>query len=214
MKATSNPPPFVWMQRIRPRSGVSTSTASTTRKIKPLAPHPIPQVINLVIFQLVWITTVLGVASNRVWPGVAILCFFFIINAAISATSRVDLMLASIAVPLGAVIDTVFIRAGLLSFEMNLPWPGFAPIWTLILWANFALILNNGLQWLQGRYKIAAILGFIGGPLSYLGGIGLGAGELRGAPLTAFLIIGSCWAIVTPLLLMAARELTGRTANS
>jgi len=46
--------------------------------------------------------------------------------------------------------------------------------------------------------------------LSYLGGMRLGAGELHVAPLTAFLIIGLCWAIVTPFLLMAARELTRR----
>jgi hypothetical protein len=190
------------------------STMNTTCDLKPLLLFPVPKVINLAMFQLVWVTTVFGVAHDRLWPGMAILSFFLIINTTISATARVDLTLATIAVTLGAAIDTVFIRAGLLSFEMNLPWLGFAPIWILILWANFALILNNGLQWMQGHYKIAAILGFIGGPLSYLGGIGLGAGELHVAPLTAFLIIGSCWAIVTPLLLMAARELTRRTAKS
>ena len=167
--------------------------------------------INLVFFQLVWIVTVLGVNLNRALPGLAILCIFLIMHAIISATPRVDMILASIAVTIGLVIDTVFIQAGLLSFEMNLPWPGIAPFWILILWANFALILNSGLRWLQGRYKIAAILGFIGGPLSYLGGVKLGAGELHVAPLTAFLVIGLCWAIVTPLLLMAARELTRRS---
>lgn len=181
---------------------------------RPLLIQPIHQFINLVFFQLVWIVTVLGVNLNRALPGLAILCFFFIVHAVISATVRVDMILAAIAVMMGLVIDTFFIRVGLLSFDMNLPWPGIAPFWILILWVNFALILNNGLRWLQGRYKIAAILGFIGGPLSYLGGVKLGAGELHVAPLTAFLIIGSCWAIVTPLLLMAARQLTQRAMKS
>jgi len=181
---------------------------------RPFSIPPIQPFINLVIFQLVWIVTVIGVNLNRVLPGLAVLCFLFIVHAVNSATVKADMILVAIAVTMGLVIDTFFIQAGLLSFEMNLPWPGIAPFWILILWVNFALILNNGLRWLQGRYKIAAILGFIGGPLSYLGGVKLGAGELHVAPLTAFVIIGLCWAIVTPLLLMVARELTQRTMKS
>jgi len=187
---------------------------NTTDDLKRLPVSPVAQAINLVFFQLVWIITVLGVARDRIWPGLAALCLFFIIHAAISATARIDLILASIAITLGLVIDTVLLQGGLLSFEMNLPWPDIAPLWILILWVNFALLLNNGLRWLQGRYKIAAILGFIGGPLSYLGGIKLGAGELHVTPLVAYLIIGLCWAIITPLLLMVARELTRRTMQS
>ena len=170
----------------------------------------VPLIINLVIFQLVWIITVISVGLDRIWPGPAILCFYFAVHTMVSTTVRADFFLAAIAVAMGLVIDTVLIQAGVLSFGMNLPWAGVAPFWIWILWANFALTLNSCLGWLHGRYKIAAIFGFVGGPLSYHFGIRLGAGELLVTPLIAFLIIGLCWSVVTPLLLFSARELTRR----
>ena len=182
-----------------------------TSYFRPSVLDLVPQLIKRVFFQLVWFITVLSVSLDRIWPGPAILCFFFVVHSMISATVRADFILAAIAVMMGLVIDTVFVQTGLLRFEMNQPWPGVAPVWILILWANFALTLNNGLGWLQGRYKTAAILGFFGGSLSYLFGIGLGAGELLVTPLMAFLIIGVCWSIATPLLLFTARELALRT---
>ena len=181
---------------------------------RPILTGTVQLVISLIFFQLVWIVTVLSVNPNRLWPGLIALCLFFVVLAVISRAPMVDFMLVTIAVSIGLVIDTLFIQAGLLSFDMNLPWPGVAPFWILILWANFALILNNGLGWLQGRLKTAALLGFFGGPLSYLAGIKLGAGELRVTQVKALLILGLCWAIVTPLLLFIARELRVRTLKS
>ena len=171
----------------------------------------VPQIINLVIFQLVWVITVVSASLDRIWPSPAALCFFLAVHSMISTTARPDFILAAIAVTMGFVIDTVFIQTGVLRFEMNLPWLSVAPFWLWILWVNFALTLNNCLGWLQGRYQMAAIFGFVGGPLSYLFGIRLGAGELLVTPLTAFFIIGLCWSVTTPFLLFAARELARRT---
>lgn len=177
--------------------------------------YPVSRIINLAFFQLVWIVTIIGVDLNLVWPGLMMLCVFFIVNAIFLTEAngplvKTDLILVVLAAMMGLVIDTLFIQSGVLSFKINRPWAGIAPLWILILWANFALILNHGLRWMQGRHLAAAILGFFGGPASYLVGIRLGAGELNVAPLTAFMIIGLCWAAVTPLLLTTARELTKR----
>lgn len=169
--------------------------------------RPIPQIINLVIFQLVWFITVFSVISDKIWLGPAAFCFFFLLHLMIATNRRADFLLAVIAVMIGLLIDTVLVQAGLLRFEMSLPWPGVAPFWILILWANFALTLNNGLSWLRGHYKTSAILGFVGGSLSYFFGIRLGAGELLITPGIALLIIGLCWSIVTPLLLFTAKKL-------
>jgi hypothetical protein len=51
------------------------------------------------------------------------------------------------------------------------------------------------LEWLSGRYALAAVLGAVAGPLSYLGGERLGAITVE-SPLA----IGIEWAIATPLL--------------
>jgi len=65
----------------------------------------------------------------------------------------------------------------------------------------FATTLNASLGWLAGRYRLAAALGAICGPVSYVAGARLGAIELpahAGLSLTAIAIV---WAGVMPSLL-------------
>jgi hypothetical protein len=173
---------------------------------QPFVSHRAPQFINLAFFQLVWIMTVLGVTMNHLWLGPTSFAFFLAVHISISRAVKTDLILIAVAVAAGMIIDTIYIRSGLFRYVANVPWQGIAPFWILILWANFALTLNHCLSWLHGRYKTAAMLGFIGGPLSYFGGVKLGAAQLTAAPVSAFLIVGVCWAAITPLLLYVAEK--------
>jgi hypothetical protein len=77
------------------------------------------------------------------------------------------------------------------------------PIWMITLWLLFATTLNVSLKWLQGRYLIAAVFGFIGGPLAYWGGAKLGAiNWLQHFELLLALAIG--WALLMPILVWLA----------
>ena len=169
--------------------------------------------INLVFFQVVWFLTVIGAANGSLWPGCIGLAAFFAVHQWASATAGADFRLAICAVFAGLVCEAAFVRAGLLLYPTATVFVLGVPVWILILWANFALTMNGCLRWLQGKYALAALLGFMGGPLSYFGGIKLGAATVGHSLQLALASIAICYAIVTPLLLYLARHLAGLKAR-
>jgi len=75
------------------------------------------------------------------------------------------------------------------------------------LWASFATTLNVSLRALHGRL-IASLLGAVGAPLAYYSGQKLGAVQMVNAG-AALAVVAAGWALLTPLLLLAARRLDG-----
>ena len=51
----------------------------------------------------------------------------------------------------------------------------FPPIWIICLYPLFSLLLNHSLKFIKRNYLISFLFGFLGGPLSYIGGQALGA---------------------------------------
>ena len=82
----------------------------------------------------------------------------------------------------GTVIDTY--RGG---------YPGvdwLRPLWITAMWCNFAITLNLGLKWLQGRYLLAAVLSAVAGPANYLAGARMGAIQLNaGLPVSIVVLV-------------------------
>jgi hypothetical protein len=77
----------------------------------------------------------------------------------------------------------------------------------------FATTLNGSMSWLAGRYRLAAVLGAICGPISYAAGARLGAIEF---PLHAGLSlvgIAVVWACVMPSLLWLPEFLATSTVR-
>jgi len=167
--------------------------------------------INLIFFQAVWFATVCGPGNGIHWLGLPALAVFAGYHFFSAATGRVDFILVAISVLLGILVETAYLRFDVLIYAFNMPSPHFAPYWILFLWANFALILNTGLQWLHGKYFLAGILGFIGAPLAYFSGVKLGAATTGMTPALAYLAIAFSWAVVTPVLLFLARLLSRRS---
>lgn len=81
------------------------------------------------------------------------------------------------------------------------------PPWLLSLWPVFACAMMRGhsLEWLQTRLPLAAVIGAVVGPLSYVGGGRLGALELDGW--RSLVTIAGCWAVAMPALALLARAL-------
>ena len=124
------------------------------------------------------------------------------------ATAKADFQLAGVSILLGFLIETAVIQTGILSYVNSITPTKFAPVWILILWANLALTLNGCLSWLQGRYWLASLLGALGGPLTYFGGMKLGAATTELPIVAAFVVIAVIYAFATPLLLLIARKIT------
>jgi hypothetical protein len=164
--------------------------------------------LNFLLFQLGWFACVLGAARGLPWAGVIAATVIVAWHLLRAAQPRHELALVAVAALLGALFETLLAQSGWVRFGTGVLVAGTAPYWMVALWALFATTLNVSLRWLRPHRWLAALLGALGGPAAYYAGARLGALELpaAGAALGA---IAAGWALLTPLLLRAARRLDG-----
>lgn len=112
---------------------------------------------------------------------------------------------------IGLAWDSVMVAAGWLSYPSGMIIPGLAPYWIVAIWMLFATTLNVSFRWLHGRFGLAALMGAIFGPLSYIAGARAGAVELVN-PSAALISLAGSWALMMPGLLLVARQLDGTAA--
>lgn len=172
-----------------------------------MASQRIAVAINATLYQAGWFACVLGAAHASPWLGVLAAVPIIAWHLARSTEPRRELALIVAAACLGAVFETALLQSGLVSYE-GAPRASVAPLWMVALWAMFATTLNVSLRSLRGHLVLGALLGAVGAPAAYYAGARLGAMQLAtlGAALTA---IAVGWALLTPLLLRAARQLDG-----
>lgn len=101
---------------------------------------------------------------------------------------------------IGIAQDTALIQLGVLQFDGG----ALPPVWLFAMWVLFATTLNHSLSWLQQRWWLAALLGAIGGPLSYLAGERLGALNVNRDLLP---ILSITWAMSMPLLMQIVQRM-------
>lgn len=164
--------------------------------------------VNLLCFQIVWFATVYGPGAGLPWLGVPAFAIFAMCHFPAARNLHGDALLVVVAVLIGLIVETVFIELDVIVYAYNIPFATVAPFWILILWANFALTINTGLRWLHGHYLAAALLGFVGAPIAYFGGIQLGAGRPGIEPALTYVGIGLAWAVVTPILVYLGGRLS------
>ena len=151
------------------------------------------------LFQAAWLACVLGAAHDRAGLGFLAVVAAVLVTWCLSDRPGLEIVLTVLAVLLGLAWDTVMLRAGWVRYASPGPLSLWAPAWILALWALFATLLRGPLSWLHGRPLLAAALGAIGGPLSYLAAVRLGAGSFPD-PTQALLILAAGWAVMTPVL--------------
>ena len=161
------------------------------------------------LFQAAWFACGLGAAHGRSAWGVLAVAVAVALTWAASNARGDELRLTALALLMGLAWDTALLQRGLLAYASPGPLPSLAPLWILTLWALFATLLRGPLAWLQGRPLLAALLGAVGGPLSYLAAVRLGAGRFADDSL-AMLVLALGWGVMTPALTEAARHLEQR----
>ena len=165
-------------------------------------------VLNVVLFQAGWFACVLAAARGMPWLGALAAAAIVAWHLARAPRARPEFELVALAMAAGAAFETLLVQSGWLRFGSGMLVAGTAPYWMVALWAVFATTLNVSMRWLRERPAIAALLGAIGGPAAYWSGARFGAMELAAAG-AALAAIAAGWAILTPLLLGAARRLDG-----
>lgn len=185
------------MSAVQSESGARVSARTTTSLI-----------VNVAAFQVGWFACVLGAARGWPWAGTALAAVIVAWHAARAARPEQELKLIGLALLIGALFDSTLALLGWLTFASGTLIQGTAPHWILAMWALFATTLNVSLNWLKGRFLIAALLGGIAGPLSYWAGERLGAVVLVD-PGLALGALGVGWAIMMPALTELARRYDG-----
>lgn len=169
--------------------------------------------INIIFYQVAWLIAVLGAARGDWWAGPAAVTAFAVVQLWLSKQPRADLYLMVIAAAVGFVIDSGFAQSGALRYASSEQWT-FAPFWIVALWINFSLTLNHSLSYLKLHLALASLLGAIGAPLAYWGAAkGWNAIAFEGHPTATLAALAFVWAVVTPLLCMAARYFTDRDSQ-
>lgn len=156
----------------------------------------------LILFKVVW----LAIVTSAVWSVPALGAVAVAVHFAIEVSHygrRAVVVPVLVTGLVGYLVDNLYVVSGLLSFPQGGLLP--APIWMALLWMNFALVLEPGMDWLDKRPMLAAALGATGGPLAYSAGIGLGLIETTAAPWIAYGVIGVVWALAMPILVHFCR---------
>ena len=164
--------------------------------------------INFVAFQLGWFSCVLSAAKGLPWLGLIVVCLVVALHIGSSEKPRNEWQLLMLAVFTGLVFDSLLVSGGLVRYPSWMLFTGMAPYWILAMWALFSTTLNLSMGWLKSSLALAAVMGAVFGPLSYLAGARLGAIVLIDS-FSSMILLAIIWALVMPILIYAASRFEG-----
>jgi hypothetical protein len=169
---------------------------------------PLPVVLwNIVSLNLGWYAGVLGAANGHVWLGPLFVAVLVAIHLTLIPARQRELATLAAAAIFGYLLDSIMVLAGVLDFPAQARAGMPSTVWMVALWVNFAMALNVALHWLQRRYLLAAVLGAIGGPTAYFGGIHFGGLVAPAGVPVLVMAIAIQWAVAMPLVLVGAARL-------
>ncbi len=162
--------------------------------------------LNFILFQVSWFACVMGAANSQPWLGVIVTIMVLAWHLYQTNQAHRELKVLVSTMMIGALLDQSLLSLDLIDYQ-NHGWSiSIVPGWILALWLAFATTLNMSMAWMHKRYWISFIFGMIGGPLAYLAAEKLGAVIVAGQLAYVALAVG--WAIITPLLLLIARNIS------
>ena len=156
------------------------------------------KVFNLVIFQLCWLTCVLGAAAKLPLAGPAAILLLLTLESRLFDNFERKLKGYCVVAIIGIGIDLIAIKTGAFSFEAD----GYAlfgyPIWMCALWFGFATTFDSSLHWMKSRLWALLLFGLKGGPVAFYAASKLGAINIGPDAFTSYCIIGLTWALIIP----------------
>lgn len=165
---------------------------------------------NALGFNAAWWLCLLGVKWAMPWLGpVAMLLFLAIHFRYLAYGKREFYLLLSVAL-LGTMVDSTKAFTGLIEYRGGYGIAWLAPLWITAMWVGFAALLNHALGWLRGRYLLAALLGALFGPLSYITGVNFNILEFQMPKAVSIAVLAAVWAVAVPLLFLMSNWIVGR----
>jgi hypothetical protein len=164
------------------------------------------RIINTLLFYGGWCWCLNDVARGTALYGLWSIVLIVIYQLYRSHTRKADCLFVLFVTMLGPLSDIIYVKLGLLSYHTpfhSILW--LPPLWILMLWALVAVNIPL-FDWLYQKWVLAALLGAIGGPLSYLSAVRLGGVSFTGPLPLTFIVIGGIWAILLPLLIWLSEK--------
>ena len=168
----------------------------------------IKAIANFILFQMAWFAAVIGGAYG--WPMLGALPAIIVVAIHLGynlAHLKQEILLVVGVTALGAIVETAFIAFGALHYARTSDNAALPPIWIIALWFAFGTLPHGSLGWLSGRIWPQLLLGAVFGPLSYLGGVRLGAATLGEPIMISLAVIGCGWALAMALIFKTADRL-------
>ncbi len=157
------------------------------------------QVANFAVFQLAWFAAVLGAAHGMPLAGTACVAAAIGWHLWVSVRPAQEARLVALACLVGFAVETAIVQQGHVAYPSGQPVPQLAPYWIVALWGLLAIALNVTMRWLRARLWLAAALGAVVGPLSFVSGVRLGGAQFVHAE-PALLTLALAWAVLLPLM--------------
>lgn len=165
---------------------------------------------NFLAFQAGWFACLLGAANGNYWLGPMAITGVFVLNLYLTGEYIRETVIGLIFIAVGFAVDTQLTFFGVYTPQENILPSPFSPPWLMAMWLNLATIFNVSLRWMHGKYRLAALLGGLGGPLSYYGGGSLGALAYNDPLAFNLLVSAAVWTAITPLLLFTVTRINMR----
>jgi len=175
------------------------------------APSRGRQLANFAVFEAAWFACIQGVAHGQPLWGTVAVAAAIAWHVAISARPATELALVTILGALGLVAESLVVAQGHVAYPAGQPVAWLAPYWMVALWAELGIALNVTLRWLKRRPLLAVVLGAVGGPLSFLGGVRLGGARFVDEP-AALATLAAMWALLLPLAMWISDRFDGVAA--
>ena len=166
------------------------------------------QLLNFALFQAAWLAGVLGAAHGMPLLGTMAVVAVIAWHISVSARPAAEAKLVAAALAIGALFETFCAQLGQVTFASGQPEPHLAPYWMVAMWGLLAIALNVTMRWMKRRWLLAAALGAIAGPMSYAGGVRLGAAHFIDAT-AALATLAIAWALLMPLMMWLSDRFDG-----
>lgn len=153
---------------------------------------------NGMMFNVSWFLIVWTHSAVLAWLIAAV---HVAVHMATLGRGRGEWTLLALAAAVGLVIDQLLFALGILNAD-----GGPAPLWLSALWPVFATTMLHAFSGLRSLPWLAALVGGIGGYLSYRAGAALSSVSLGASPVADIALV-LLWALLFPTLLVLAARL-------
>lgn len=167
------------------------------------------KLINFALYQSAWFVCILLAAGGRPIAAAAVTFTAVALHLALARRTLVELRLVLAAGAIGLVVDSLNVALGLYSFADDGLAPWLAPAWIVAMWMLFAMTLRSCMGWIKSSLPLAAVVGLVGGPLSFLVGERFGAVTFADPRPIGLLVLGLAWASTLPVLSWLAEREAG-----